>query len=241
MRIAVDHRFERTFARPVSRVVLALRMAPENTHDQTVARWGIEVACDARLRERTDGYGNRVTTLYADGPLDRVELRVTGEVLTSHSDGVVRGSHETLAPAAFARATELTPPLPEVADWVAGLGGRDRLDVLHRVLDAFHERFGDWEGDEVGTAAAWEADRIGPADRVHLFLTAARAAGVPARFVGGWCASLPGGPAPHRWAEAHVERIGWIGFDPRFGRCPEDAHVRVAVGLDAGGVAPVAG
>ena len=35
--------------------------------------------------------------------------------------------------------------------------------------------------------------------------------------------------------------LGWVGFDPANGFCPTDAHVRVAVGLDALGAAPVRG
>ena len=36
-------------------------------------------------------------------------------------------------------------------------------------------------------------------------------------------------------------RLGWVGFDPANGICPTDAHVRVAVGLDYLGAAPVRG
>ena len=35
--------------------------------------------------------------------------------------------------------------------------------------------------------------------------------------------------------------LGWVGFDPANGICPTDAHVRVAVGLDYLGAAPVRG
>ena len=35
--------------------------------------------------------------------------------------------------------------------------------------------------------------------------------------------------------------LGWIGFDPANGICTTEAHVRVAVGLDYLGAAPVRG
>ena len=47
--------------------------------------------------------------------------------------------------------------------------------------------------------------------------------------------------AGHAWAEAYVENLGWVGFDPTNGMCTTDAHVRVAVGLDYLGAAPVRG
>ena len=47
--------------------------------------------------------------------------------------------------------------------------------------------------------------------------------------------------AGHAWAEADVEGLGWVGFDPANGICPTEGHVRVAVGLDYLGAAPVRG
>jgi transglutaminase-like putative cysteine protease len=38
-----------------------------------------------------------------------------------------------------------------------------------------------------------------------------------------------------------VPRLGWVGFDTANCVCPAEAHVRVAVGLDALGAAPVRG
>jgi transglutaminase-like putative cysteine protease len=43
----------------------------------------------------------------------------------------------------------------------------------------------------------------------------------------------------HAWAEAWDDGLGWIGFDPMLGLCPEERHVRVATGLDAVSAAPV--
>ena len=48
-------------------------------------------------------------------------------------------------------------------------------------------------------------------------------------------------PAPGAWAEAYVENLGWIGFDAANGVCPTDHYVRVAIGLDALGAAPIRG
>ena len=42
-------------------------------------------------------------------------------------------------------------------------------------------------------------------------------------------------------AIAYVENLGWVGFDPTNGVSTTDAHVRVAVGLDYLGAAPVRG
>ncbi|WP_029029394.1 transglutaminase family protein [Salinarimonas rosea] len=45
----------------------------------------------------------------------------------------------------------------------------------------------------------------------------------------------------HAWAEALAPGLGWVAFDPSFGVCAGPRHVRVAIGLDAPGCAPVRG
>ena len=38
-----------------------------------------------------------------------------------------------------------------------------------------------------------------------------------------------------------MPRLGWVAFDPANGICTTDAHIRVAIGLDYLGAAPVRG
>lgn len=47
--------------------------------------------------------------------------------------------------------------------------------------------------------------------------------------------------AGHAWAEAKVADLGWIGFDPANGISVTEAHLRMAIGLDYLGAAPVRG
>ena len=54
-------------------------------------------------------------------------------------------------------------------------------------------------------------------------------------------ATDPPGPGWATWAEAWVEDLGWVGFDPANGICPTEHYVRVAVGLDALGATPIRG
>ena len=74
----------------------------------------------------------------------------------------------------------------------------------------------------------------------HMFIGAARALGIPARFVTGYLVGTDDEPAKfHAWAEAYTEKLGWIGFDPMLELCPTDRHVRLAVGLDSLSAAPL--
>jgi transglutaminase-like putative cysteine protease len=47
--------------------------------------------------------------------------------------------------------------------------------------------------------------------------------------------------AGHAWAEAKVPELGWVGFDAANGISAGEAHIRVAVGLDYLGAAPIRG
>ena len=67
---------------------------------------------------------------------------------------------------------------------------------------------------------------------------------MPARYVGGYLKrsdGVVGQEAGHAWAEAFVPDLGWVAFDPTNGISATDAHVRVSVGLDYLGAAPVRG
>jgi transglutaminase-like putative cysteine protease len=81
-------------------------------------------------------------------------------------------------------------------------------------------------------------------DLTHIFIAAARHLRIPARYVSGYFWRIDGitdQDAAHAWAEAKVPGIGWVGFDPANGICSSEAHIRVAVGLDYLGAAPVRG
>jgi len=97
---------------------------------------------------------------------------------------------------------------------------------------------------EFATAAEAFARRRGVThDLTHVLIGAARSLNIPARYIAGYCCGGSGTAqdSGHAWAEAYVDGLGWIGFDVVNCICPTDAYVRVAVGLDALGAAPVRG
>ena len=90
------------------------------------------------------------------------------------------------------------------------------------------------------TAAQAFAAKAGDASsHAHIFAAAARHLGLPCRHVTGYLLREDGGTASaaHAWAEAHVQSLGWIGFDTVEKLCPNGHHVRVATALDALGAA----
>ena len=81
-------------------------------------------------------------------------------------------------------------------------------------------------------------------DHAHIFCAVCRTLGVPARYVSGYLTQGDGHAAhaaSHGWAEALVEDLGWVGFDPTNRACATEAYIRTAVGLDYGEASPIRG
>lgn len=246
MRIAVEHLTQYRFSEPQSRLVQMLRMTPGDTIDQTVLSWRIDVDCDVRLRDTVDGFGNKVTMLYAEGPIEAIAIIVAGQVLTTESNGVVRGGHEPLPEGLFQRSTARTASNEALSAFARDTfaGGSSMLDRLHRWNAALAARFADApDMPDSGLSAAQAFAALNPSSRdlAHIYIAGARALDVPARYVSGYRQHEGGESAPHGWAEAWVEGLGWVGFDPSAGISPDEGYVRVAIGLDAPGAAPIAG
>ena len=249
MRLSIDHRTTYRFSEPQARLTQMLRLSPEDTHDQSVTSWMLHVDCDARMREGRDGFGNKVTMLYVQGPISGIEIAVSGEVLTNPSHGVVSGAAEPLPPPLFLRATPLTEPSAAIAAFAqdAVAGKADPIARMHALNGAVHRHFTLDPGRPVSSRTAAEAFELKTAtsrDLAHILAAAARGLGVPARYVSGYSPVNGGGddaPAPHGWVEMHVDGLGWVAFDPCTGICADEAYARIAVALDSAGAAPVAG
>jgi transglutaminase-like putative cysteine protease len=264
MRLRITHETAYRYQTPASRAIQILRLTPRGHEGQFVINWRIDIDRDCRLQASTDPFGNRVHSFTVEGPLDGLVITAEGEVETIDMNGVVRDQVERVPAGVFLRETPLTAADEAIrgfAEDVATSAGPSPLDVFHALMLAIrnHMRF-DVNATDTGTSAV-EAFAHGHGvcqDFAHVFIAAARHLGYPARYVGGYLyqpalsqrQSQPGleqmqatdaQDAGHAWAEALVPDLGWVGFDPANGVSPTGAYVRVAVGLDYLGAAPVRG
>lgn len=250
MRVAVRHHTRYSYGSPAKFVLQLLRMTPRNHDGQTVKSWRIVPNCDAILKGGEDPFGNLTHTLSLAGPISEIEIDVEGVVETEDRHGVVRGTFEKFPNELYLRETPLTSvdaALKEfAADTVAEARG-EPLDMLHCLLVGIFStvRFDTVPTQTTTTAAEAFALKRGVCqDLTHIFIACARHLGIPARYVGGHMFRNDGviqQEAGHAWVETYVQNLGWVGFDPTNGICPTEAHVRVAVGLDYLGAAPVRG
>jgi len=249
MRLRIVHSTVYRYDPPAAGAIQVLRLSPRNHDGQYVVRWRIDVFPDARLAPHEDAFGNMTHVFTVDGPLDELRVEVDGEVETQNNDGVVRGTVERFPPSLFLRDTALTQAdaaICEFAKTIRAAGRGEVLGELHTLLDRLHAEWAHEPGPQraAGNAAkAFERKSGTAADLTHVFIGAAHSLGIPARFVGGYFRQADVGveQSGHAWTEAYVADLGWVAFDPANGFCPTDAHVRVAVGLDALGAAPLRG
>ena len=249
MRIRISHATTYRYDTPPTGVTQMLRLTPRNYDGQYIANWRIELSEDCRLHQHEDAFGNVTHSFTADGPFVALRIAVDGEVDTTDTNGVVTGTVERFPPSLFLRETALTEPSETIKEYAASLraGGGSDLDFLHRLLASLHDEMTfDPDPTHAGTTAAeaYGLKRGVCQDLAHVFIAAARAAGIPARYIGGHFYRADGivaQQAGHAWAEAYVGGLGWVGFDPANGISPTEAHVRIAIGLDYLGAAPVRG
>jgi len=249
MHLSIRYTTSYQYERPAYRLVQLLRVTPPSFAGQTVLDWRIDVDSDARLREHRDGYGNNTHMLYVDRPIDRLRVDVSGRILTEDRAGVVSGVPGDLPPGVFLRTTPLTDVGGSLVTLVHALQTHDRdiRAILHHLNERIFLRMHyDTEATAVGTTAAdaYEAAHGVCQDYAHIFIAAARALGIPARYVSGHLFRRDGEnlqPATHAWVEAFAPDLGWIAFDPTNGICADDAYVRIACGLDYRDAAPFSG
>ena len=247
MRIRIDHATTYAYDRAARFIIQTLRLSPRSSEAQQVRNWRVETDVDARLRKSEDAFGNIVHTLYTEQPTQSLTVRVSGEVVTTDTAGVVPRDQETLSPLVFLRDTPLTRRDKLISVFASEFSAHPPLERLHRLMAGIHGSVAFEVGVTTPTHTAAEVLALGRGvcqDHAHVFIACCRQMGVPARYVSGHLLRRDGQDdqeAGHAWAEAWIEDLGWVGFDPANSICATDRYVRVATGLDYLGAAPVRG
>lgn len=246
MRLKISHTTRYQFDAPVSHGMQQLRQTPKTGHQQWVLNWSTTVTGGKKELSFEDHHHNVVELVSFEPGATELVVTCEGEVDLSDNNGVV-GRHPGPTPLwLYTRATPATTAGAGVKTLMAGLEGDTPLEQLHALMGRIHKGLRyeigasepDWSAEDALSHGAGVCQ-----DHTHVFLAAARAQGLPARYVSGYLL-LEGRTdqdAMHAWAEAHVEGLGWVGFDAANGISPDARYVRVATGLDYRDAAPVTG
>ena len=244
MLLTIRHETAYDYRPAAPRAALRLKLFPPRCRPQAPVEWRVAVNGDPVEPMLTDAWGDGEALWFSKQPVEEVRVMAEGVVETEDTAGVVgklgRGGADV-----FLRSTRLTAPSDGIAALGRGVAGDDRLATLHALCDAVSGEVTYRTGATATATTAAEALSLGAGvcqDLTHVFIAAARTLGAPARYVVGY---LHDPEAPlvetHAWAEAHVDSLGWVGFDPTNRTSPTERYVRLCTGFDAADAAPIRG
>ncbi|WP_366140468.1 transglutaminase family protein [uncultured Tateyamaria sp.] len=247
MRLNVEHRTHYTYNAPVPYGLQQVRLRPKSRPGQLVETWDIEVLGGQVEVAFEDEHANSVDLVSFTPGQSEIEIICRGTVTTEDRAGVVGPQGGFVPLWLFQRSTDLTKPGDGTAALVAATTRQDDdLDTLHALSALVLSRIPYSTDQAAPDLTAEDVITLGHGvcqDHAHVFITAARAMGFPARYVSGYLMmnDRVDQDASHAWAEVHVPSLGWVGFDVSNGICPDARYIRVATGLDYRGAAPISG
>ncbi len=248
MRLSIRHTTHYRFTDPLMHGLQRVRLKPKATHGQQILDWSMTFE-GARLElEYDDQNHNHITLISVIPGTQEVTIQCDGSVDTYDNAGVI-GQHAGYLPLwAFLSQTSRTKPGPKMRALANSVRSDDgeALAMLHALSTAITTEVRYETGATHVHTTAEEALSDGAGvcqDHAHIFIGAARLLDIPARYVSGYLMMNDRieQEATHAWAEAHVEGLGWVGFDISNGISPDPRYVRVATGRDYGEAAPVTG
>jgi transglutaminase-like putative cysteine protease len=246
MRLKISHNSEYGYSSPVHYALQRVRLMPRDGYCQTVNNWTISIEGATEEVRYRDQFDNDTRLVSAGGSEHAIVIRAEGEIDTHDTAGIA-GPHTGYAPLwIFAHETPLTASGDGLAKLAAGIRGGSDVERLHNIMNAVRERVAYVIGSTDASTTAEMAFAQGQGvcqDHSHIFTTIARRLGYPARYVSGYLKmdDRIDQVASHAWAEAYVDGLGWVSFDPSNGISTDERYVRVAYGRDYHDAMPISG
>ena len=194
------------FSSPVIRHCFSLRCLPFDTPSQRIELINVDIEPHNMLTETADGFGNRVLTDRIIEPHSKFVAIVEGKASLDFS----KREKEELN-CIYKYPSQHTVPGEKIIELVSGLGDMANLTALE-TAQAVSKKIG------CGVCQ----------DYAHIFLSAARLSGVPARYVAG---IQKGTGETHAWAEFYDDGI-WVGIDPTNHRMCDETYLALSHGRD---------
>jgi len=247
MRLAISHTTNYTFESPVVSALQQLRLTPRSGEGQNVLEWQTTVEGGASQLAYVDEHDNRVELVGVDVGARHVAVHAEGLVETTDTGGVL-ARHSGLAPMwLYRRETPLSKPGRAITALVAPfLADSVSVTTMHALSAKIRDDVDYVLGSTSVTMTGEEALVSGSGvcqDHAHIFASAARMLGLPARYVSGYLMmdDRVDQDATHAWAEVWIDGLGWVGFDVSNGISPDERYVRMSVGLDYREASPIVG
>ncbi len=247
MRLKISHRTTYAYDTPVSYALQQLRLRPKSRPGQTVLSWDIDVEGGIKQAMFEDEHANSVDLISFSPQTTQVTIHSHGEVEVEDQNGIVGPQKGCVPLWLYRRPTSQTTVGENVEKLLSTLARKDDALAQLHALSAHILATLPYSTDQTNvTLNAEDALVEGHGvcqDHAHVFLAAARSLGFATRYVSGYLMvqNSVDQSASHAWAEAHVDDVGWVGFDISNGISPDARYVRVATGLDYYSAAPIRG
>lgn len=260
MRISVNHATQYLYDNPVFLEPHTFRLRPRDDGAQHLLSYRLDISpAPAGRSDCLDQDGNVAVEAWFDRKLTewRIESEFEIETLRENPFNYVASAGMlALAPvypqpvaaslAPYMESAQPSAAIRQFAAAAAAAAGGHTLEFLTVLNRRLFEGFGH-EVRDTGPPHPPEVTlglKTGTCrDLVVLFAAAARAVGIPTRFVSGYeagAAEQEKGDL-HAWAEVYLQGGGWRGYDPSAGLAASTRHVAVAAAADPRLAAPITG
>jgi len=259
IRIALRHRIEQHFSRPVRLSTHWLRLRPAPVTQRAVTAYSLKIDADPHfINWVRDPFENFLARLDLPEAVPRLglDLELIADLEPQNPFDFLVEPYAANYPFAYddQLRRELTPylvqptPGPRLAAWLAGL----------EVETGYMVRFLSLLTQQLSTALAiMPAGRPGPVDLETVFARGAgscweiawlatqtlRALGLAARFVSGYRVRLDtlSSATLHAWTEVYLPGAGWVGLDPAAGLFVDENYLPLAAAPDPLRALPLVG
>jgi len=248
MLLSVRHETRYRYAEDALGAVVRIRLQPADWTTQQVMDWCVTVNDEPISATLPNSYGVPEAIWRTSQRLSEAVVVAQGTIETFDQAGIVGFTEESANPRVFIRQGDFTAPNEAITAFAREAGMVEGpLARLHSLCRIVHESL-TYRADSTDSATtAAQALELGSGvcqDFAHIFIAAARLLEAPARYVAGYVYD-PDQPVEthfsHGWAEAFVDGLGWIGFDPTRKVCVTDHYIRLSWGHDAFDCAPLRG
>jgi transglutaminase-like putative cysteine protease len=246
VKLKISHTNTYSYDTPVDYALQQIRLTPTKNKQQTVLDWSVDIEGGIKELSFDDQHGNHTMTVSIDRGKNAIEVRASGTVETHDNSGILGMVHGCVPLWHFMQFTDRTKPGKQIRALSKTIKMDKQLECLHALSSTILSAASYQKGQTFVDTTAEEALVLGSGvcqDHAQIFISAARQAGIPARYVSGYLMmnDRVKQDATHAWAEAYVDKLGWVGFDVSNGISPDERYVRIATGLDSKEASPISG
>lgn len=246
MKLNISHINTYSYNAPVDYALQQVRLTPVDNKQQSVLDWSVEIDGGKQELSFDDQHGNRTLLVSLDRGNSFITVKASGTVETHDGTGILGLVHGCVPLWHFKQFTDRTKPGKQIKSISKAIDTKDTLTSLHALSQKILETVPYSKGETFVDTSAEDALSLGSGvcqDHAQIFISAARLAGIPARYVSGYLMMNDriDQEATHAWAEAYIDTLGWVGFDVSNGISPDERYVRIATGIDSKDASPISG